>query len=323
MMDKNLKNFLIKLVIFASLLFVVRAIFQVPIEYYNLRILSESVITRVFSKGDAMKVIAFAGICFFLAFKSRIEKISHGKTSWLNSALFFISSLLFVGIYYYFNYFANTYDLTQNIELYTLITLKFIALAFAGMFTLISVFQLDYAKEMWKHFWKELVITAILMVVFYLILMFFQAQWRFFSGIVAEVLIASFSPFYKVNALRGGSSGTVITVNDFTIAIAAPCSGIDSMLLFFALFGVIFALDYKHINKGPFIIFFILGIIGDFIVNNIRLFLLILVGVHISPKLAVGLFHTHAGWILFLIYLMGFYWIVKRYIYKKSFTDKK
>jgi exosortase/archaeosortase family protein len=55
-----------------------------------------------------------------------------------------------------------------------------------------------------------------------------------------------------------------------------------------------------------------------FITNILRIFLLFLIGAHYSPKLAVGLFHTNLGWILFIVYF-GIFWIIaQRFIYKKS-----
>jgi exosortase/archaeosortase family protein len=322
-MDKNLKNFIIKLVVFATLLFAIRAMFQTPVEYFRLKMFYESNLTRVFSKGDAMKVIAFAGICFFLAFRKKIEKIQHEKANWKISSFFFILSLLPVAGYYYLRYVENLYHITGGIQLYGLLAAKFTALALSGLFLILAVFQINYTKNIIKHLGKEILITGILMVIFYFLLMFFQEQWRFFSDTVGEILIALLSPFYNVIANRGTAEGTILTVNTFTISIGAPCSGIESMLLFTALFGVIFALDHKDLKKGQYALAFALGLIGDFFVNNLRLLILILIGIHISPKLAVGLFHTHAGWIFFLLYFMTFYWLVKKFIYKKSFTEKK
>jgi len=43
-----------------------------------------------------------------------------------------------------------------------------------------------------------------------------------------------------------------------------------------------------------------------------------LVGIHISPEIAVGFFHTNAGWVLFILYFLAYYWLIKRWIYKKS-----
>ena len=52
--------------------------------------------------------------------------------------------------------------------------------------------------------------------------------------------------------------------------------------------------------------------------NVLRLLLLILVGVHISPELAVGIFHTNAAWVLFIVYFFFYYLIAQKYMYKKK-----
>ncbi|MCK5630517.1 MAG: archaeosortase/exosortase family protein, partial [Nanoarchaeota archaeon] len=93
--------------------------------------------------------------------------------------------------------------------------------------------------------------------------------------------------------------------------------GIDSILFFIAFFSALFALDHNKIKRKSYIIFFIIGLIGVFFINVLRLLLLILVGVHISQELAVGIFHTNAAWVLFVAYFFFYYQFIQKYIYKK------
>ena len=64
-------------------------------------------------------------------------------------------------------------------------------------------------------------------------------------------------------------------------------------------------------------LFYLIGIFGVVFTNLLRLFILILVGVEISPDLAVGLFHTNAGSIFFIAYFLIYYEITTRFCYKK------
>jgi exosortase/archaeosortase family protein len=52
---------------------------------------------------------------------------------------------------------------------------------------------------------------------------------------------------------------------------------------------------------------FIPSSIGLFLVNILRVYLLIVIGASISPDLALTLFHTYAGIILFIIYFLLFW----------------
>jgi exosortase/archaeosortase family protein len=108
----------------------------------------------------------------------------------------------------------------------------------------------------------------------------------------------------------------ILDVNGFAVSIGAPCSGIESLFLFAAFSIGIFVLDHKRIKRVPFIISSIIGIIGIYFVNILRLFLLILTGIYVNPDFAVGLFHTNVGWILFVIYFLFYYYIMKKFIYK-------
>ncbi|MEM3374794.1 MAG: archaeosortase/exosortase family protein [Candidatus Woesearchaeota archaeon] len=309
--DDNLKKFLIKFVIFVFLLFLVRAIFQTPVEYFRLRMFYEQEFNRVFSKGDAMKVIALIGVLFVVYLREKISKLTHHKINWKQSILYFSLSILFVAFYYGLRYLTNYYYIKYGFPLLLIILGKFLLLFFSFISLILAVFQKDYTLHFFNHFKKELLISGVLAVIFYFLLMYFQSQWLFFSGFVMNFLVFVFSKFYPVSV-----KGILLTVDNFTVGIGAACSGIESLMLFFALYLVIFAMDYKRIKIIPYLITFVIGLIGTFVVNNIRILLLVYVGLKISPKLAVGLFHTHAGWILFIIYFIGFFAVVRKIIYK-------
>ena len=107
-------------------------------------------------------------------------------------------------------------------------------------------------------------------------------------------------------------------VNEFIVKIGKPCSGIDSMLLFTSLYALIIALDHKVLNKKTALLLFPIGLIGIFAFNIIRVYLLMLIGIHVSEDFAIGLFHQNVGWILFIIYFAIFYSLVRKKIYKND-----
>jgi hypothetical protein len=177
-----------------------------------------------------------------------------------------------------------------------------------------SVFNYSYIKNLVRSLKKELMIAAIITVVLYFLLMTFQQQWLFFSSTVSMILYNILAIFYPVT--YEFTTAPILSVRDFAVAIGPPCSGIDSMLLFIAFFAALFALDHRRIKRTKFIILAIIGLVGVYVVNVIRLLLLIVIGVHISPEFAVGLFHTNAGWLFFLLYFLGYYLLIKKHIYK-------
>jgi exosortase/archaeosortase family protein len=143
----------------------------------------------------------------------------------------------------------------------------------------------------------------------------------FFSNIVSVCLKFALQIFYPNTFLLPNllkDQGPILSAGGFTAQIGAPCSGIDSFLMFTALYIVIFALDRNKLKTGIYWLLFPIGLIGIFLFNILRLFLLYLVGIHISAKFAEGLFHQNIGWIIFIAYFILFWAISNRFIYKKA-----
>jgi len=88
-----------------------------------------------------------------------------------------------------------------------------------------------------------------------------------------------------------------IYVEDFKVGIGPSCSGYEGAGLALLLVGA-----YVFFNRGRLIfprVFVVFPIIiaSLFFLNSIRIFILILIGAHISPAIAVEGFHIYAGWI--------------------------
>jgi hypothetical protein len=88
--------------------------------------------------------------------------------------------------------------------------------------------------------------------------------------------------------------------------------------MFAGLYLFIFLLDFKKMDKKAALIIFPIGLIGTYAFNILRIFLLYLTGVYISPEFAVGLFHQNIGWVLFIVYFFVFWWIASKFVYKSS-----
>ena len=78
------------------------------------------------------------------------------------------------------------------------------------------------------------------------------------------------------------------------------------MFLFMCVSIMVMALDWKRIRKSRAVPLLLPGLIGAFSVNILRVYVLIVVGVLISPGFAIGLFHSYIGSLLFLVYALVF-----------------
>ncbi len=317
-MKKNLKQFIIKSAILMMILLGVTFLFRFPIDYYNLAMLSMNKATRIFSKSDALKIMGLAVLFFTLYFKKQIGAIKHEKQNMLISASLIISGVLVVAAYYFLRYLANINGITACFYYYMIIILSLLILMSAFTFFAVGVFSFSYLKIFYGKFKKELGITLILSVIAYNLLMFFQNLWPYFSSSIARILYWMFSPFYPTYLAL--EKTPILDVNGFVVSIGAPCSGIESLFLFAAFSIGIFVLDHERLKTKTFILSSIVGLIGIYFVNILRLFLLLLTGIYINPDFAVGMFHTNVGWVLFVIYFLIYYYIVTKFIYKKRFT---
>jgi len=325
--DKNFRNFLIKVVLFVGLIFLSRVVFQFPVEYFHLKVFQQNALTRIFSKIDALQVVTLLSILFGLYYSDRISKLDHPKVKWVKSVLFFIGAEVTIAVYYLIRASANYFNITSGLALFLIQVAILVSLGLAALLFLVAVFDSDYLNNFFKNFKKEIIIFIIIAIVLYNLLITFQKQWLIFSSGITKILSWMLSLFYStVSTTMNASGGPILRAEGFGVSIGPPCSGIDSMLLFFAFFAALFALDRKIIKKGLYALFFIIGFAGVYIINVLRLFLLMLAGIYISPDFAVGLFHTNAGWILFVLYFLLYYWFIRKFIYKKDIpkvTDKK
>jgi exosortase/archaeosortase family protein len=314
-MEKNFRKFLIKIVIFVAVIYLTRVIFNFPIEYWNIKWLKQSAVNRLFSKFDALQVVSLVSIFFGLYFRHRIAEIEHPKVNWKKAIGYLLAAEAAVAAYYLVRSLSNILSISEGPLLFFLQLGILTCLGIAAVLFALAVFGKSYLLHFMKEFRKELLIALGVTILLYNLLMYFQSQWPFFSGAVSVILYSILSQFYLVTYSMS-SGAPILTINDFSVSIGAPCSGIDSMLLFFAFFSALFALDHKRLRKKLYIILFLIGLLGTYVVNLVRLYLLIIMGVHISPRFAVGLFHTNAGWLLFVIYCVCYYWLIKRFIYK-------
>ncbi|MHA7871886.1 MAG: exosortase E/protease, VPEID-CTERM system [Hyphococcus sp.] len=104
----------------------------------------------------------------------------------------------------------------------------------------------------------------------------------------------------------------VIGVNDFTVNIAAACSGYEGVglvLTFLAIYIWIFRSALRFPN-----IYLILpaGAAAIWVLNSVRIALLVSLGAHVSPEIAITGFHSQAGWMMFLIVTIGVMVLVHR-----------
>ncbi|MFM8284542.1 MAG: exosortase E/protease, VPEID-CTERM system [Planctomycetaceae bacterium] len=135
------------------------------------------------------------------------------------------------------------------------------------------------------------------------------ASWAFwslthrFTEDIVEVII---TPFAGAPIVRPAEC--VIGTEAFNVAIGAPCSGYQGIFLMIFLFAG-YLWWFRRIHRFPqVLLIFPIGIVLSFVLNTVRIAALILVGIYISPQIAVDGFHSYAGWLAFLAGGLGTIW---------------
>jgi len=180
-------------------------------------------------------------------------------------------------------------------------------------FLALGIYGISFVKSFIKKFRKEILYFLVFGIVAYSLMNVVWSLWPYLSMAVMRVVFFLLD-FFGLNVVLLASN--TMSLNGFAVQIAEACSGIYSIFIFSALYLFIVFLDWGKINKKKAAIVFIPAILGAFLANIARVFVLMLVGAYISRDLALGLYHSYSGMIFFLIYFVLFWGLLYRWMKK-------
>lgn len=323
---KGFKQFVVRAAIFFAILLVLQlgiflffsktAFFvehlAIPAEFYFK-------ILYGLNKQNFLNSAIFVIVSFLLWRRKDILDFKPYKQDYKQTLIFGISAFLFFISHYAFKYWVKL-NLEYALDHVTLITaLKFSFNLFFIVFLGFAIFNREFIFNFIKKYFKDIIAFSILLILYYYLIWWFHESWFFFSVIIGKSLYFVFSIIFDdVVLLLAPGSGPTLGVGSFFVGISSVCSGIDSLLFFISLFIILVITNWNELNKKRMFLLFIPGIIGTYLLNIIRVFLLVLVGVKISPEFAVDVFHTNGGWILFLVYFIAFWHFGSKWVLKND-----
>ena len=89
-------------------------------------------------------------------------------------------------------------------------------------------------------------------------------------------------------------------VNDFSVSISPQCSGYEGMGLITAFLVAYLYLFRKQLRFPHVFSLFPASIVAIWLLNVVRIVVLIIIGDKLSPEIAISGFHSSAGWIIFV-----------------------
>lgn len=286
---KSWKPYLARLAVFLLLVFTV-----VPAAIYSYGINPQIKVRMMF-----MPLAILGTAAAFTILKRDELKIFHYTFSWKQAFLFAIFAYTQFILYIFQQ---NTWLPSKYNDAIVLIGGLYY---FGGSLLLfLSIFQLDF----FKHFFKPVLlsfITIFLYIVLSLIILLVVGPLLAKLTTMSVAWLLSFTnkvttEYYTPLPLLGADG--------FFGSIGAACTGIVSLVLFSGLFLFIGFLDWEKLKKHIFILVYVFGAVGMFIVATMRTYLLFLIGANWSPAFANRGFHTNAGWIFFVLYFLIYLW---------------
>lgn len=99
----------------------------------------------------------------------------------------------------------------------------------------------------------------------------------------------------------------MIALDGFLVHIAEYCSGVEGFVLvsgFVLLYGLLFRAELRVWRYWLLVL--PVALLTSWGLNVVRLAALVAIGARVSPELAIGGFHSYAGWMFFTLLALGF-----------------
>lgn len=168
----------------------------------------------------------------------------------------------------------------------------------------------------WRHFLSRAGLTLLVVAL---------------AGGLAPALAVRLQPIWQLETIADLTFGAVIWLVDalgyqvfadpvkkhigqdgFVISVAPVCSGIEGIALVTIFVSLYLWLFRAELRFPRALLLYPLGIMASAGLNIIRIAVLLIIGIEGQPDLAVGGFHSHAGWVMFTAVALGVIAVARR-----------
>ena len=281
-----------KLLCHKTLLFLFLSYVFVPgIIYVGVKDLTVSFSSHFFS----LPAFTLILVIFFIIYNRDVLSLSYTKTQLWLRVLFSLFSLSFFLFYYLIRY--EKLILFSNIGAVLLVSWILYLLAMVVLALAI------YSPSFFQKTYFSMFVFSIVASFFYILTTILWQAWYYLSLGVARAVVFLFSLFTTQTSLQVTQLDPIVTLKTFTVIIGPPCSGIESLSMFFGLWLLLFVYEQDKLNLFRSVVVLFIGLIGAYVLNIFRVALILLIGTR-NPELAVGMFHSQAGWVLFSVFIL-------------------
>ena len=107
-------------------------------------------------------------------------------------------------------------------------------------------------------------------------------------------------------------AGSILSLDDFSVRVAPECSGVEGLVVVAVFLLGYLALSYRQLRFPNALLLLPLGLATVWQMNATRIALLVLIGARLSPGVALGGFHSKAGWISVCAVALAFIAVSRR-----------
>ncbi len=143
--------------------------------------------------------------------------------------------------------------------------------------------------------------------------------WHKMASITLSAVAAVLRPIVDDVLVR--PAALTIGTAHFAVQVAPICSGFEGIGLIVVLLSGYMLIERRHLRFPRTLALLPIAVITVWMANIVRIAALILVGTYLSPQLAIGGFHSKAGWLLFSAVALGFVAIARNARYFASEGD--
>jgi len=159
-----------------------------------------------------------------------------------------------------------------------------------------------------KHEQLAIAVGVIAGLIVWSVAMWTQRFWGPLSEatffLVAALLHAVYGEHMAVNAVD-----KTIGIDDFWINIAPACSGYEGIGLITAFTAIYIWIHRDALRFPRVLLLFPIGVVAIWLLNVVRIAVLVSIGHHWSEEVAIGGFHSQAGWITFILTSLALLWL--------------
>ena len=149
-------------------------------------------------------------------------------------------------------------------------------------------------------------------------IVFSQALWAPTAQVTFDLVRLVLAPFLP--GLAADPATRVLYAPQFTVEVSQVCSGLEGVGLIIA-FGASWLLFFREEYRFPRALLLLpVGVLIVFVLNVVRIAVLVLIGNAGHPAIAVFGFHSQAGWISFNLAACGLVFVSRRNRWLRSAT---